>query len=102
MIPKEVKKNPSIFGFDAEADPQVEKDNDMNDENDSTNDLLSFAHRLNSFAATLPKSERLLLAAIIFNLMDPIERIGWKNVTSLLEPDEIEILNKLQKEEAQQ
>ncbi|MDQ3852542.1 MAG: hypothetical protein M3299_06885, partial [Thermoproteota archaeon] len=57
-----------------------------------------FAQRLDSFAATLPKSERLLLATIIFNLMDPIERMKWRNVTNLLKPDEIEILNKLQSE----
>jgi hypothetical protein len=73
-----------------------------NDEKDSKNVLLSFAHRLNSFAETLPKGERLALATIIFNLMDPIERMNWRNVTSLLEPDEIEILNKLQSEGAQQ
>jgi hypothetical protein len=84
------------------ADPQVQKSNNMNDEKDSENDLLSFARRLNSFAATLPKSERLLLATIIFNSMDPIERRNWRNVTSLLEPDEIEVLNKLQSEGAQQ
>jgi hypothetical protein len=84
------------------ADPQAEKSNDMNDEKDPENDLLSLAHRLDSFAATLPKSERLLLAAIIFNLMDPIERMKWRNVTNLLEPDEIEILNKLQREGVQQ
>jgi hypothetical protein len=74
----------------------------MSDEKDSENDLLSFAHKLDSFAATLPKSERLILVAIIFNLMDPIERMKWRNVTSLLKPDEIEILNKLQSEGAQQ
>jgi hypothetical protein len=71
----------------------------MND-GDVENDLLSFAHKLDSFAATLPKNERLILAAIIFNLMDPIERMKWKNVTSILKPDEIEILNKLQSEGA--
>jgi hypothetical protein len=84
------------------ADAQAEKSNDINGEKGSENDLLSFAHRLESFAATLPKSERLLLATIIFNSMDPIERMKWRNVTNLLEPDEIEILNKLQGEGAQQ
>jgi hypothetical protein len=74
----------------------------MNDEKDSEKDLLSFAHKLDSFATTLPKSERLILAAIIFNLMDPIERMKWRDVTTLLKADEIEILNKLQSEEAQQ
>jgi hypothetical protein len=75
---------------------------DMNDEKYSEKDLLSFAHKLDSFAATLPKSERLVLAAIIFNLMDPIERMKWRDVATLLKPDEIEILKMLQSEEAQQ
>jgi hypothetical protein len=74
----------------------------MNDEKDSEKDLLSFARKLDSFATTLPKSERLILAAIIFNLMDPIERMKWRDVATLLKADEIEILNKLQNEEAQQ
>lgn len=74
----------------------------MNDENDCENDLLSFAHRLESFAATLPKGERLILAALILNSMDPVERMNWRNITNLLQPDEIEILNKLQGEGAQQ
>jgi hypothetical protein len=84
------------------ADPQAEKSKDMDDEKESENDLLSFAHTLDSFAATLPKSERLLLEAVILHLMDPIERMNWRNVTSLLEPDEIEILNKLQGKGAEQ
>jgi hypothetical protein len=74
----------------------------MNDEKDSEKDLLSFARKLDSFATTLPKGERLILAAIIFNLMDPIERMKWRDVATLLKADEIEILNKLQNEEAQQ
>jgi hypothetical protein len=82
------------------ADPPAEKSNNRND--DYEYDLISFAHRLDAFAASLPKSERLILAAIIFNSMDPIERMNWRNVTSLLEPDEIEILNKLQSQGAQQ
>ena len=84
------------------ADPQAEESNDINHEKDSENDLLSLAQRLDSFAATLPKSERLLLATVIFNLMDPIERMKWRNATNLLEPDEIEILKKLQCEGEQQ
>ena len=84
------------------ADPQAEKSSEINDEKDSENDLLSLAQRLDSLAATLPKSERLLLATVIFNLMDPIERMKWRNATNLLEPDEIEILNKLQCEGEQQ
>ena len=74
----------------------------MNDEKDSENDLHSFARRLDSFATTLPKRERLVLATIIYNLMDPIERMNWRNVTVLLEADEIEALKKLQSEGAQQ
>lgn len=73
----------------------------MNDEKDSENDLLSFARRLDSFAATLPKRQRLVLATIIFDLMDPIERMNWRNVTIHLEADELEVLNKLQSEGAQ-
>lgn len=80
------------------ADPEAEKGNGINDEKDSENNLLSFAQRLDSFAAALPKSERLLLATILFNLMDPIERMKYRNVTNLLKPDEIDILNKLQSE----
>jgi hypothetical protein len=81
------------------SDLQTEK---SDDDEESKDVLLSFAHRLNSFAETLPKSQRLALVTIIFNLMDPIERMNWKNITSVLEPDEIEILNKLQSEGAQQ
>jgi hypothetical protein len=83
-------------------DPPTEKSNDMDDGKDFENDLISFAHRLDSFASTLSASERLILATIIFNSMDPIERMNWINVTSLLEPDEIEILDKLQSQGAQQ
>ena len=88
------------------ADPLAEKrkgknENDsMND--DCENDLISFAHRLHSFAATLSKSERLILAAIIFNSMDPLERMNWRNISNLLEPYEIEILDKLESRGGQQ
>ncbi len=80
------------------ADPHVEKSNDMDDEMESENASLSFAHRLDCFASTLSKNERLILANVIFNLLDPIERMKWRRVTSLLEPNEIEILNKLESE----
>jgi hypothetical protein len=84
------------------ADRPAEKTNYVNDEKGREKDLLSFAERLDSFAATLPKAERLILAAIILNSMDPVERMNWRRVTSLLEPDEIETLNKLQGEGAKQ
>jgi hypothetical protein len=84
------------------SDPPTEKSKDMDDEEDSKKDLISFVHKLDSFASTLSASERLILATIIFNSMDPIERMNWINVTRLLEPDEIEILNKLQNQGAQQ
>lgn len=74
----------------------------MNDEKDYENDLLSFADSLDSFAATLTRRERLILAAIILNSMDPIERMKWRNVTNLLEPGEIDILDKMQGEKAKQ
>jgi hypothetical protein len=84
------------------SDPATEKSKDMDDEKDFEKDLISFVHKLDSFASTLSARERLILATIIFNSMDPIERMNWINVTSLLEPDEIEILNKLQNQGAQQ
>jgi len=82
------------------ADPQAEKSNGIKDEED-LNNLLSFAQKLDSFAETLPKSERLLLATIIINLMDPIERMKWRDVTNLLNADEIQLLKRLQSEGAQ-
>jgi hypothetical protein len=80
------------------ADPQVEKSNDIDDEIESENASLSFAHRLDCFASTLSKNERLILVTVIFNLLDPIERMKWRRIASLLEPNEIEILNKLESE----
>jgi hypothetical protein len=74
----------------------------MNDDKDCENDLLSFAHTLDSFAATLSKGERIILAAILLNSMDPVERMNWRNITNLLRPDEIQILDKLQGEGAKQ
>ncbi len=82
------------------ADPHTEKTNERNDDEVSEKDLLSLAHTLDSFAATLPKGERLVLATIIFNSMDPIERMNWRNVIKLLDPNEIDILYKLQGKEA--
>jgi hypothetical protein len=80
------------------ADPQVEKSNNMDDEIESESASLSFAHRLDCLASTLSKNERLILATVIFNLLDPIERMKWRRIASLLEPNEIEILNKLESE----
>jgi hypothetical protein len=80
------------------ADPQVEKSNDIDDDIESENASLSFAHRLDCFASTLSKNERLILVTVIFNLLDPIERMKWRRIASLLEPNEIEILNKLESE----
>jgi hypothetical protein len=57
--------------------------------------LSSFTQRLNSFASTLPRRERLILAAIIMASMDPIERMRWRDLTKILDPNEIEILKKL-------
>lgn len=58
--------------------------------------LYSFTKRLDSFASTLPRRERLILAAIIMASMDPIERMRWQDHTKILDPNEIEILKKLQ------
>jgi hypothetical protein len=80
------------------ADPPTKKSNDVDDKKESENESLSFAHRVNSFAETLTKNERVLLATVIFNLLDPIERMKWRSVASILEPNEIEILNKLESE----
>jgi hypothetical protein len=58
--------------------------------------LSSFTKRLDSFASTLPRRERLALAAIIMASMDPIERMRWHDHTKILDFNEIEILKKLQ------
>lgn len=58
--------------------------------------LTSFTKRLDSFASTLPRRERLILAEIIMASMDPIERMRWRDLTKILDPSEVEILKKLQ------
>lgn len=58
--------------------------------------LSSFTKRLDSFASTLTRRERLALAAIIIASMDPIERMRWHDHTKILDFEEIEILKKLQ------
>lgn len=58
--------------------------------------LTSFTKRLDSFASTLPRRERLILAEIIIASMDPIERMRWRDLTKILDPSEVEILKKLQ------
>jgi hypothetical protein len=60
--------------------------------------ILSFAHRLDSYAATMTKRERLILAAIIMRSMDPLERFWWRDPNRLLEPDDKAILDRLEKE----
>jgi hypothetical protein len=50
---------------------------------------------LDSFASTLSRRERLILAAIIMASMDPIERMRWRDLTKILDPNEIEILKRL-------
>jgi len=57
--------------------------------------LSSFTKRLDSFASTLPRRERLILAAMIIASMDPIERMRWRDLAKILDPNEIEILRKL-------
>jgi hypothetical protein len=57
--------------------------------------LSSFTQRLDSFASTLSRRERLILAAIIMASMDPIERMRWRDLTKILDPNEIEILKRL-------
>ena len=70
------------------------------EENDNYHNQLllisSFTKRLDSFASTLPRRERLALAAIIMASMDPIERMRWHDHTKILDFNEIEILKKLQ------
>jgi hypothetical protein len=84
------------------ADRPAAKSNNIKQEKDCEKNLISFAQILDSFAATLPKAERLILVDLILNSMDPVERMKWRSVTSLLKPEEIEILNKLQGEATQQ
>jgi hypothetical protein len=65
------------------------------------NHVASFAHRLDSYAASLQTRERLILAAVLVRSMDPLDRMRFKDPSSLLEPDEAAILDMLQKEEAE-
>ena len=80
------------------ADPKAKKSNNNYDKMESGDESLSFSQILNAFAETLPKNEQALLTTVIFNLLDPIERMKWRNVSSLLEPNEREILNNLESE----
>lgn len=80
------------------ADLQAKKSSDMDDKIESKNESSSFAHRLDRFYETLPKNERLLLANVIYNLTDPIERMKWRSLNSILEPNEIKILENLESE----
>lgn len=68
---------------------------------ESTNyhDLISFAKRLNGYAASLTRVERRILAMIILGAMDPIERMRWRNEDDLLQTEEAEILRELLKHE---
>jgi hypothetical protein len=74
-------------------------DNDPKQDKDRYDNRLllsSFTKRLDSLASTLPRRERLILAAIIMTSMDPIERMRWQDHTKILDSNEIEILKKLQ------
>lgn len=65
------------------------------------NHVASFAHRPDSYAASLQTRERLILVAVLARSMDPLDRMRFKGPSSLLEPDEAAILDMLQKEEAE-
>lgn len=59
------------------------------DEADSIqNHISSFALRLGSYAASLQKRERLILAALLVGFMDPLDGLRFQDPSSILKPDE--------------
>jgi hypothetical protein len=60
--------------------------------------LEAFLEKLNNLALTLSKDERLILAALIFVKMDPLERMRWKKIEKILKPNELEILKSIEKQ----
>lgn len=77
----------------------IHEDSDLRpDKNQNKNELLilsSFTEQLGAFASTLTRREHYLLATIIMTCMDPIEKMRWRDLTKILDQDEIEILMKL-------
>ena len=57
--------------------------------------VATFAARLEAYAVDLPEREREILGAILIRAMDPLERMGLQNPSSILGPHEEAVLRTL-------
>jgi hypothetical protein len=58
--------------------------------------IQTFSKRLEDYATSLSDRECQILLNLIMNVMDPLDRIRWKDPASLLNKDEQEYLDELQ------
>jgi len=70
------------------------------DHDDSDQVLAAFAAHLDAYAAELSDRERGTLMTILVRAMDPLERIRWRDIASILTPNEASVLNELLHEES--
>ena len=60
--------------------------------------LKNFSNHLEEYASSLSDREYQILINLIMNVMDPLERMRWRNADSLLDQKENEYLLTLQKQ----
>lgn len=70
------------------------------DEQSGTADaaLESFARALDAYALTLDDHDRRMLSVLLYRAMTPIDRARVRGETGLLAPEEIALLDRLQRE----
>jgi hypothetical protein len=61
--------------------------------------IRSFAQKLALFSSTVSTREKQILASIIMERLDPLDRMKFRDIHQLLTQDELFILNGLMEEE---
>lgn len=90
------RTRPGGHGSSNPEDPPAPQDGANDTPSAAT--IAAFSERLEAYASTLPQREQQALTVILLRSMDPIERMRWRDPRSLLDSQELAVLQKLQEE----